>query len=104
MAFWGVFDMIYDFLTMAVFVLCHSFLIFASVIKYLSFMEQTLKTLKRIEQDAKTIGKAIRNEGQVWRAELEERQRMGLQGDAAIKHYNEWMQRYGMEHLMVKEG
>ena len=50
------------------------------------------------------MGKTIRNEGQVWRAELEERQRMGLQGDAAIKHYNEWMQRYGMEHLMVNEG
>lgn len=66
-------------------------------------MNQTLNTLKRIEQDAESIGKAIRNEGRVYQAELEERQRMGLQGDAAIKHYNEWMQRYGMEHLMIKE-
>ena len=77
---------------------------FAHVIKTLRIMERTLNTLKRIEQDAEAIGKTIRNEGQVFRAELEERQRMGLQGDAAIKHYNEWMQRYGMEHLMVKEG
>lgn len=67
-------------------------------------MEQTLNTLKRIEQDAENIGKAIRTEGQVYRAELEERQRLGLHGDAAVKHYNEWMQRYHMEHLMVKEG
>lgn len=67
-------------------------------------MEQTLNTLKRIEQDANNLGKTIRNEGQVYRAELEERQRLGLQGDAAIKHYNEWMQRNGMEYLMVKEG
>ena len=67
-------------------------------------MEQTLKTLRRIEQEASAMGKTIRNEGQVYRAELEERQRLGLQGDAAIKHYNEWMQRNGMEHLMVKEG
>lgn len=67
-------------------------------------MEQTLNTLKRIEHDANKIGKAIRNEGRVYQAELEERQRLGLQGDAAIKHYNEWMQRNGMEHLMVKEG
>ena len=67
-------------------------------------MEQTLKTLRRIEQEARAMGKTIRNEGQVYRAELEERQRLGLQGDAAIKHYNEWMQRNGMEHLMVKEG
>ena len=67
-------------------------------------MKQVLNTLKRIEHDAESIGKAIRNEGQVYREELEERQRMGLHGDAAIKHYNEWMQRNGMEHLMVKEG
>ena len=67
-------------------------------------MEQTLKTLRRIEQEARAMGKTIRNEGQVYRAELEERQRLGLQGDAAIKHYNEWMQRNGMEHLLVKEG
>lgn len=66
-------------------------------------MEQTLNTLKRIEHDAIEIGKAIRNEGKVYQAELEERQRLGLQGDAAIKHYNEWMKKYGMEHLMVKE-
>lgn len=66
-------------------------------------MKQVLKTLKRIEHDANEMGKTIRNEGQVCRAELEERQRLGLHGDAAIKHYNEWMQRNGMEHLMVKD-
>ena len=65
-------------------------------------MKQTLDTLKRIEHAAIEIGKTIRNEGKVYQAELEERQRLGLQGDAAIKHYNEWMQRNGMEHLMVK--
>ena len=66
-------------------------------------MKQALNTLKRIEHDAIELGKTIRNEGKVYQAELEERQRLGLQGDAAIKHYNEWMQRNGMEHLMVKE-
>lgn len=70
----------------------------------MTIMKQTLDTLKRIEQDAIALGSAIRNEGRVARAELEERQRLGLHGDAAIRHYNEWMQRYGMEHLMVKEG
>lgn len=44
----------------------------------------------------------IRNEEAVLRQELAERQRKGLTGDAAIAHYNEWMQRYGMEHLMVR--
>lgn len=62
-----------------------------------------MDTLKRIEQDAEAIGKALRNESQVYQAELEERQRLGLHGDAAIKHYNEWMQRNGMKHLMVRE-
>ena len=67
-------------------------------------MDKTLDTLKRIEQDTVNLGEIIRSEGRVARAELEERQRLGLHGDAAIRHYNEWMQRYGMEHLMVKEG
>lgn len=67
-------------------------------------MKETLSTLKRIEHDAIEMGKAIRNEGRIYQAELEERQRLGLHGDAAIKHYNEWMQRHGMKHLMVKEG
>ena len=67
-------------------------------------MEQVLNTLKHIEKASEELGKTIRNEGQVCRAELEERQRLGLHGDAAIRHYNEWMQRNGMEHLMVKEG
>ena len=59
--------------------------------------------MRRIEQDAIALGESIRNEGRVWQAELEERQRLGLHGDAAIRHYNEWMQRFNMEHLMVKE-
>lgn len=50
------------------------------------------------------IGENIRREGQVYQAELEERQRLGLHGEDAIRHYNEWMKKYGMEHLMVKEG
>ncbi len=62
-----------------------------------------LNKLKRIEREADAMGKAIRNEGQVYKQELEDRQRLGLTGEAAIKHYNEWMQRAGMPHLMVPE-
>ena len=67
-------------------------------------MKHTLNTLKRLEKDAIALRKSSRNEGRIYQAELEERQRLGLHGDAAIRHYNEWMQRFGMEHLMVKEG
>ena len=66
-------------------------------------MKQTVDRLREIESQMETIGENIRREGQVYKAELEERQRLGLHGDAAIRHYNEWMQRYGMEHLMVTE-
>ncbi len=66
-------------------------------------MKQTVDRLQKLENQMETIGENIRREGQVYQAELEERQRLGLHGDAAIKHYNEWMQRYNMEHLMVKE-
>lgn len=66
-------------------------------------MKQTVDRLQKLENQMETIGENIHREGQVYQAELEERQRLGLHGDAAIKHYNEWMQRYNMEHLMVKE-
>lgn len=65
-------------------------------------MKQTLDTLKRIEQDTINLGEIIREEGRVARAELEERQRLGLHGAAAIRHYNEWMERYNMAYLKVE--
>lgn len=66
-------------------------------------MKQTVERLQKIENQMEAIGENIRKEGQVYRAELEERQRLGLHGEAAIKHYNEWMKRHNMSHLMVKE-
>lgn len=56
-----------------------------------------------IEAESRSMGMQMRKEAAVARQELADRQRKGLSGDAAITHYNEWMQRYGMEHLMVKE-
>ena len=67
-------------------------------------MKQTLDKLQKLENQMEAIGDNIRREGQVYRAELEERQYLGLHGEDAIRHYNEWMKKYGMEHLMVKEG
>ncbi len=57
-----------------------------------------------IEQTGRSMGMQMRKEATVAHLELADRQRKGLTGDAAIAHYNEWMQRYGMEHLMVREG
>lgn len=63
--------------------------------------EDQFAKLMALEAEAVAMGKQIRNEATVVRQELADRQRKGLTGDAAIAHYNEWMQRYGMEHLMV---
>lgn len=65
-------------------------------------MEKTLKELQSIESKMQSIGDTIRREGSVYEAELADRLAKGLQGEAAINHYNDWMQRNGMEHLMVK--
>ena len=66
-------------------------------------MKQSLGKLQQIESQMEAIGENIRREGLVYQAELEERQRLGLHGEDAIRHYNEWMKRHNMSHLMVKE-
>ena len=64
---------------------------------------EILESLIVIESKSRSMGMQMRKEAAVARQELADRQRKGLTGDAAIAHYNEWMQRNGMEHLMVKE-
>lgn len=66
-------------------------------------MDTMIRQLREIEQSSLRLGEAIRHEGQICRAELEERQRLGLHGEDAIKHYNEWMERYGLTNLMLCE-
>ena len=63
---------------------------------------ESLAKLMALEVEAIAMGKQIKNEAAVARQELADRQRKGLTGDAAIAHYNEWMQRFGMDYLMVK--
>lgn len=60
------------------------------------------KHLKGILSKAIALGDSIRLEGAVYRAELSERQRLGLTGEAAVKHYNDYMDRYGMSYLKVR--
>lgn len=67
-------------------------------------MGNTYNRMKKIEQDSALLSESVRREQSVLREEQEERRRMGLHGDAAVEHYNEWMHRYGMDHLMVQTG
>ena len=64
-------------------------------------MEKTLRKLDDLLNEAVSLGKKMRHEGAVYRAELEERQRLGLTGDAAVKHYNDYMDKHGMSYLKV---
>ena len=63
---------------------------------------ESLAKLMALEVEAIAMGKQIKNEAAVARQEMDDRLRKGLTGDAAIAHYNEWMQRFGMDYLMVK--
>lgn len=60
-------------------------------------MEELNNILKKLNE----INDQMRRESIVYRAELRERERLGLEGDDAVKHYNEWMKKFNMEHLMV---
>ena len=62
-----------------------------------------MKKLEDIAEKLDTINTQINDEERVWAEELAARKRKGLTGDAAIKHYNEWMERHGMSHLIVSD-
>lgn len=65
-------------------------------------MEQILSSLQKLVESLDTINRNINKEGQVYQAELEDRLAKGLNGDAAIGHYNEWMAASGMSYLKVE--
>lgn len=64
-------------------------------------MNSTLRKLEDLLNEAVSLSEKMRLEGAVYRAELEERQRLSLTGDAAVKHYNDYMDKYGMSYLKV---
>ena len=67
-----------------------------------SIKERMKQKLQQIASDLERINRDLRREEQVMSEELRDRRAKGLEGDAAIKHYNEWMAASGMEHLMTK--
>ena len=66
-------------------------------------LKNTLEQLKSIEKASEELGNSIRKEGDVYAAELADRLDKGLTGDAAIEHYNAWMEAANMSHLKVKK-
>ena len=58
--------------------------------------------LQRISSNLEQTGKDLRDMEKVWAAELKDRLAKGITGDAAVQHYNEWMDKAGMSHLKAK--
>lgn len=61
-----------------------------------------LTQLQQISNQLDCIGRNMREEERVYAAELEDRLAKGITGDAAVKHYNEWMDKAGMSYLKTK--
>lgn len=64
-------------------------------------LRDALNRLRGIEAELDRQYEKSRREERILQAELEERQSMGLHGDAAIEHYNAWMDDYNMQHLKI---
>lgn len=63
--------------------------------------KDTLNNLQDISDCLEDIHRDLMAEEKVMAAELADRKRQGLTGDAAVKHFNEWMECNGMSHLKV---
>ena len=61
-----------------------------------------LTQLQQISNQLDCIGRDMREEERVWAAELKDRLAKGITGDAAVQHYNEWMDKAGMSYLKTK--
>lgn len=61
-----------------------------------------LDECKRIERELWELGRQLREEHRVAAAELADRLRLGLTGDDAVRHYNDWMMLHGLPHLVVE--
>ena len=61
-----------------------------------------LTQLQQISNQLDCIGRDMREEERVYAAELKDRLAKGITGDAAVKHYNEWMDKAGDATLESK--
>jgi hypothetical protein len=68
----------------------------------MSKKKDLLAELKRIERDMKELGRKLREEHRICQAELVDRLRLGLSGEDAIRHYNDWMLLHDLPHLVIE--
>lgn len=60
-----------------------------------------LNALLRINEKVENLGTSLGFETLVSKLELEDRLRLNLKGEDAISHYNEWMLKYNLPHLII---
>lgn len=68
----------------------------------MSKKKDPLAELNRTERNMKELGRKIREEHRIYQAEVEDRLRLGLSGEDAIKHYNDWMMLHDLPHLVIE--
>lgn len=68
-----------------------------------SKQKNPLDECKRIERELRELGRQLRDEHRVAAAELADRLRLGLTGEDAVRHYNDWMKKHGLGHLCVEQ-
>lgn len=66
-------------------------------------LSRIAQDLDRIARDLQRINHELNYERVQSAAELAERRLLGLEGDAAIEHFNEWMKKAGLPNMVVKE-
>lgn len=64
-------------------------------------LQETCEKLSSLVQSLDKFNLTMKRENIVYRAELEERERLQLTGEEAVQHYNQWMHDNGMDYLMV---
>lgn len=66
-------------------------------------METLLNNLNEIGAQLARTGKRITDTGELYRAELADRERRGItEPEEEIRHFNEWMRAAGREDLMIR--
>lgn len=57
--------------------------------------------LLQINEKVENLGKSLWFETLVCKLELEDRLRLNLKGEDEISHYNDWMLKYNLPHLII---
>lgn len=67
-------------------------------------LQEMSRRLAELCEASERLSRDMAQAEDVYKQELEERLRLGLRGDDAVRHYNKWMMAHGMGHLAIDTG